>query len=137
MAIRVGFIDKKAYDFIGESTVIDAKHVILSGYFLEMLKRAEKTNKVAPEHFLFEGYTWHEALKDLTKTHNLEEANLFAKEVSRTRTYARVAIFLDEECTQEAEFEFRIKREYSFKGIKRVATITAHQSAISFIVQDI
>ena len=137
MAIRVGFINKKAYDFIGKSTAIDAKHVILSGYFLEMLNKAKKTNKVAPEHFLFEGYTWHEALKDLTKTHNLEEVNLFAKEVSRTRTYARVAVFLDEECTQEAEFEFRIKRESSFKGIKRVATITATQATISFIIQDI
>lgn len=42
MAIRVGFIDKKAYDFIGEPTVINAKHVILSGYFLEMLKKGRE-----------------------------------------------------------------------------------------------
>ena len=137
MATRIGFIDKQAYDIAGESTVIDAKHVILSGYFLEMYRKAEATNKVVPEHFLFDGPTWHGALNELKKAHSLEEVNLFAKETSRTRTYARVAIFLDEECTQEAEFEFRIKRERSFKGIKKVATITAVPATISFIVQDI
>lgn len=123
----------------GKTKTIKAKDVTLHGQFghikYDRYWAAKESNETS-NGFIDEERQWSESFEDLKKARNLNELNLFAKEVKRTRAYARIGIFLDKECsTEEPEFEFRVKLEYTFKGVKKVLAITDTPSEFSFTIK--
>lgn len=123
----------------GKTKTIEAKDVTLRGQFghikYDHYWAAKESNETS-NGFIDEERQWSESLEDLKKARNLDELNLFAKEVKRTRAYARIGIFLDKQCsTEEPEFEFRVKLEHTFKGVKKVVAITDTPSEFSFTIQ--
>lgn len=123
----------------GKTKTIEAKDVTLHGQFghikYDRYWAAKESNETS-NGFIDEELQWRESLEDLKKARNLNELNLFAKEVKRTRAYARIGIFLDKECSaEEPEFEFRVKLEHTFKGVKKVVAITDTPSEFSFTIQ--
>ena len=123
----------------GKTKTIEAKDVTLHGQFghikYDRYWAAKESNETS-NGFIDEELQWRESLEDLKKARNLNELNLFAKEVKRTRAYARIGIFLDKECSaEEPEFEFRVKLEHTFKGVKKVLAITDTPSEFSFTIK--
>ena len=135
MAICIDSIAHPAPTPVGEHEAIEAKHVILHGQFLEMTKNAMESCK-ASRGFIDDSVVWRESLEALRKVYSIDDLNLFAKEVSRTKTYARIGIFLNKKCAGEVEFEFRIKRENTFKGTKKVLIIADSFTTLTITVQN-
>lgn len=137
MAIHIITIDRQADVCIGKNKkTIEAKDVTLRGQFGDFYYKHYDAERESEKGFINEDYVWRESLEDLKKAHGLDDLNLFAKEVKRTRAYVRFGIFLDEECSsEEPEFEFRVKRENAFKGIKKLVAITDTPRQFSFTIQ--
>lgn len=136
MAIYIDSIAHPAPTPVGEHEAIEAKHVILHGKFLKMIMQAQESCK-ASRGFVDDSVVWRESLEALREVYSLDDLNLFAKEVSRTKTYARIGIFLNKKCAGEVEFEFRIKRENTFKGTKKVLIIADSFTALTLTVQSV
>jgi hypothetical protein len=137
MAIHIITTDWQADVCIGKNKkTIEAKDVTLRGQFGHFNYEHYNAERESGKRFIDKGYVWRESLEYLRKAHNLDDLNLFAKEVKRTRAYVRIGIFLDKECSsEEPEFEFRVKRENTFKGIKKLVAITDAPSQFSFTIQ--
>lgn len=139
MTIYFNTADNSVGASTGKTKTIEAKDVTLRGQFghikYDYYWAAKESNETS-NGFIDEERQWRESLEDLKKARNLDELNLFAKEVKRTRAYARIGIFLDKQCsTEEPEFEFRVKLEHTFKGVKKVVAITDTPSEFSFTIQ--